>query len=139
MIAMNKKSRAFPALVIAACLAVFATTGCTASRVVESATTKLQVTTSTGKQFALELPKELETENLDLTLETPDAGKIILKADKLKSSSQGIIQNAGQIQAETANTIARVAERALTIAAPVVTAAKGGSPPPEPEEPDPTP
>ena len=129
MITMNKAK--FATVFIVAFVVGMISGGC-ASRTIESSSTKFS--SISGKSFELTLPKELDAKNLVVTMD-PASGVIKLTADEIRSSSQGVIQSAGAVQAETMNRLAGAAERALAVAASLTT---GRAPPPA-REPDPAP
>lgn len=89
------------------CVILFST-GC-ASRTIEAATTKVEVQQSKNKGFAISFPKELDATKLDVAID-PKTGEMHIKADRLKSSSTGIIESAGAAQAQSiANLTAAIA------------------------------
>ena len=80
---------------------VFGISGCSTTRgAIEAASTKFEVRTGKYTGMAITLPKEMDTSSLHLELD-PKTGHVLLTADKLKSSSQAIIETAGAAQAQS--------------------------------------
>ena len=84
-------------ILITLALASLFISGC-ASRIIDAATTKLEVQNGKNKGFSIAFPKELQATKLDVSID-PKTGAITLKADQLKSSSTSIIESAGAAQA----------------------------------------
>ena len=84
---------------LAALAAVTLFAGGCASRTIEAASTKVELRQSKAKGMTIVLPKEMDATKLDLSID-PKSGVITLKADKLVSSSQGVIDRANAAQSE---------------------------------------
>lgn len=74
-------------------------TGC-ASRTIEAASTKLEITTLGGRSVVVALPKELDASDL-LVEANPGTGTYRLSARKITTKSEGVIgaANTGQTEA----------------------------------------
>lgn len=104
------------ALLLLAVIFVGSSTGC-AHRTLEAASTKLLVSTPGGKTVEFAFPKELNAQMLDLSVD-PTTGIITLKADSLKSSSQGLIESASAAQAEAISKLSGTVEKLLPLVLP---------------------
>jgi hypothetical protein len=89
-------------------------TGC-ATKIIDAQATKLVVSTPAGKTFEVSFPKELDAKKLDLSVD-PATGIINLKADSLKSSSQGIIESASAAQADAIGQLSGVVDKLVSAA-----------------------
>ena len=105
-------------LIIAGLSAVLALSGC-ATKTIDASSTKLSISSPTGKTLEVVFPKELDAKKLNLEV-NPDTGVITLKADSLKSSSQGIIESASSAQADALGKMADT----LTALAPLLVPAR---------------
>lgn len=89
-----------PHILALACLSgALLFTGC-ASRTIEASSTKLKASNPlTGSAIEFALPKNLDAENLVVTID-PATKKFELRADKLKSDASTVIETAGIAQAQ---------------------------------------
>lgn len=120
--------------------------GCMSSDVINSASTKVQLSDANGKSFSLTFPKELQATGLHVSVD-PQSGQIKLDAEQIKSSNTALVESAASAQAQSISTLsATVAQivpllakaAAVTInpaAAPAVSALDT----PATEAPEPTP
>lgn len=99
-----------------ALLAVAAlSTGC-ASRTIEAASTRLEVSTLGGKSVVVTLPKELDATDLAVEVD-PSTGTYRLSAAKLATKSEGVIDAAGTAQAAAITALAGAVQTLTATAA----------------------
>ena len=92
--------------------------GC-ASGLINSASTKLQVTDANGKSLSFTFPKELDAKKFDLSVD-PTTGIISLKSDAITTSSQGVIDSAGKAQAQAMSDMAKTLNQVISTVVPLV-------------------
>jgi hypothetical protein len=79
-------------------------TGC-ASRTISAASTRLEVATLGGRSVVVSLPKEVEAEGLVVEV-NPATGAYTLRADRLVTKSEAVIDAAGSAQAAAITALA---------------------------------
>ena len=88
--------------------------GC-ASKTTEAASTKVAISNPIGRSGSIELPKNVEAEDLHLEV-NPTTGTFILKAKVLKTDASTVIDSAGAVQT---NAVGKLTET-ISILAPLV-------------------
>lgn len=118
--------------------------GCMASDIISSASTKVQVSDPNGKSFSLTFPKELQATGFHVVVD-PSSGQMKVDADQIKSSSSALVESASAAQAQSiatmSNTLAQIVPilakaAAVSVnpaAAPILAAADTPAQPASPE------
>lgn len=99
---------------LASCALLLAQTGC-ASRTISAASTRLEVGTLGGRTVVVTLPKEMDATGLVVEV-NPGTGTYTLRAEKLVTKSEAVIDAAGAAQTAAINALAGTVQT-LTAAA----------------------